>query len=101
MSKKTLLTILGAVFAIAVYWLGFANGVYYSENKTEDIEILSDEELVSLRIESEWGPGYYGVIYGTNDDDFIDYEVYSENGELAYICTTNRNYMIKTHLGIH
>lgn len=93
--KKTLCIIAGAVLAIAIYWLGFANGYYCCETKLDGtkIVVLSDEELIETYIQNEYGPEYYGKIFGHNTDEFIDYEVYDADGNLTNICTTNRNWL--------
>ena len=93
--KKTICILAGAALAIALYWLGFVNGVYYNEVKTkvvsENVD-LSDEELVSNYITERYGSDYYGIIWG-DSDGYIKYEVYDSDGELTNLCTTNREWL--------
>ena len=95
--KKTLMKLLGAAFAIAIYWLGFFTGMYCTNANhdiAETIE-LSDEELIDLYIQSVYGEGYYAVLFGHNDNGYINYELYSEGGDLENICVTSRGYLRK------
>ena len=95
MNKKTLLTILGAVLAIAIYWLGFVIGVHYTEynaeTKAESIA-LSDEEIMNFRIIEEYGHEYYGVLYDDPRDGFIEFAVYTEDDVPYKWVSLNRDY---------
>ena len=94
-----LLELLGAALAIAAYVLGFVNGAYYTEHKSEaavEHATLSDEEIIELRVMDNYGPEYYGVLSDDNNDDYIDYLVYSEDNVLCYVCSSDREvYQIK------
>lgn len=82
--KKIICILVGAAFAIAIYWLGFANGVYYNEATAEtagETIVLSDEEDLNKYIEDRYGVGCYGVVFSTNDK-YIYYNVYTEDGDL-------------------
>ena len=102
MNKKLLVTILGAAFAIAIYWLGFVNGMYYSESKDETIEetidetvvivTISDEEVMRYAILEEHGEGYYGVLNDDDNDEFIDCLIYSHDGVLRFDSSFSRTY---------
>ena len=94
MSRKNICILAGAVFSIAIYWLGFVNGVYYAENKTEtvveDTEVsLSDDEMFDRYIEERYGSGHYGVV-DFERDGYVYYDVYSEDGELVSILSSVR-----------
>lgn len=100
--KKTLVTLLGAVLAIAIYWLGFANGVYYEQNKAEtetETEIttisLSDEEIMHKYIVEEFGEGYYGKLK-TYDDTLVNniyvmFVVYDDDGNYVDVISVFRH----------
>ena len=97
MKKSTMLKLAGAVFAIAIYVLGFVNGEYYAENKTElaaaEVMELSDEELVELKVADEWGSGLQVVIQPCEDEDFIAYVVYDQDGDVKYAVKSNRDWL--------
>ena len=100
MKKKALVTILGAAFALAIYWLGFINGVYYIEdtieNETEPKTrmsnvMLSDEELMNSIIENEYGDECYGVLFEDDGDNYIEYTVYFKDGRAAFVVISPRD----------
>ena len=96
MNKKILVTILGAAFAIAMYWLGFGIGAYCYSNaemidETETV-MLSDEEIMQAVILEEHGTEYYGVLCDDDNDEFIDCLIYSNDGKLKYRSSFNREY---------
>ena len=94
-SRKNICILAGAVFAIAIYWLGFVNGIYYAENKaetvTEDGRSVSDLESLNKYVEEHYGSGYYAEVFMVKND-YVYYDVYSENGELRNtLCTTHKS----------
>lgn len=95
MSRKNICILAGAVFAIAIYWLGFVNGVYYAENKTEvNIETeqsVSDMDALNRYVEDHYGSGYYADLYMVKDN-YVYYDVYSEDGYWQFgLCTTHKS----------
>lgn len=99
MKKSTLLTIVGAVFAIAIYWLGFVIGAYYTENKTDKAEsVLTDEELMTRMIADEYGDEYYGVLEEDDGDEYIEFLVLrvDDNTPKAAVSVT-RNWCVTYH----
>lgn len=98
--KKMLLKLAGAAFAIAIYALGFVNGAYYAETKTEtaaEITALSDEELVQLKAADEWGSDLQVVVQPCGDEDFIAYIVYDQEGAVKYVGKSNRDWLQRTY----
>jgi hypothetical protein len=97
--KKNICILAGAVFAIAIYWLGFVNGVYYTENKTEiaaeDDTVLSDDEMLNKYVEEHYGSGCYAVVFDANDD-YVYYDVYSNDGALVNsLCVTLKSWILE------
>lgn len=91
--KKALVAILGAVFAMAIYWLGFANGVYCTESTIEErieVSIPTDEELMNQTVESLFGDGYYGVLVASDDPREIAFTVYKADGTSDGLCKIPR-----------
>lgn len=100
MTKKFLVQLVGAVFAIAIYWLGFAVGYYANQENLEDqgvvITIPSNEELLDTYVQYKYGTGCYAETYGTVTDTSIMYDVYNEDGELIMVATeTTRKQLVK------
>lgn len=102
MNKKVLVTLLGAVFAIAIYWVGFINGVYYTEQKSEAAAVVSiptDEEIMNHHIAEWYGRGFYGELVGKNQPrGWIVFNVYSEDGELQNACSVDREFYVYTFM---
>ena len=99
-TRKALCGLAGALLAIAVYWLGFVNGVYHAEqqiSESNDSVMLSDEEIMNLRIADLYGPEYYGVLQDSDDDDYIEFSVYSEDDVLCYTHHSNRDMCLQRY----
>ena len=95
MKKTTLLTILGAVVAIAIYWMGFMIGSINTEDAsaTETVTIIiTDEYIMDRYILDEYGTDYYGELGSDEDEDIIWFRVYSEDGEERYSVSISREY---------
>lgn len=97
--KKILIILLGAALATVIYWLGFAIGAYFVSHETEvmiESNVMSDVEIMESIVMEDYGPGYYGVLSDNNDDEFIDYVVYSNDGTLQYMCSSHRSWYLMT-----
>lgn len=103
MSKKVICTLAGAAFAIAIYWLGFVNGVYYNENKTEvmteeNTTVLSVEEALDEYIQNKYGSEYYGVVRNVKDG-YVLYDVYSNDSKYSVydLLSTHVSWIYEIH----
>lgn len=94
--KKTLVILIGAVFALAVYWFGFYMGISNVEDtpiveeEKNIVFVPSDEDIMNRIILEEHGPEYYGILTDDNNDEWIDYIIYSSDGEIKYYSQSNR-----------
>lgn len=93
MKKVALVIILGAVFALATYWIGFTRGVEHAENTIEqrvEVYIPTDEELMNETIKSMFGEGYYGKIVPSDDVRELAFNLYKPDGTDHGLCKIAR-----------
>lgn len=93
--KKNICVLVGVVVAIAIYWLGFVNGIYHNETKnemsTEDVRPLSDMEALNKYVEEHYDTGCYAEVFMVKNN-YVYYDVYSADGELRNtLCTTHKS----------
>ena len=87
--KKVLSVFLGVALAITICAIGFAAGLSY--NKVTADNTLSDEEIVNEFVMEHHGSGHYAVLRcDDNNDEFIEYLLYSEDGKVVHAGSLNR-----------
>lgn len=90
MRKETLLKLLGAVIAIAVYWMGYAYGTYCAPSEPEKA-VMTDEEIMEEYVRDNFGNQYYGVLMDVDGDEYVDFTVYSdEHYGMFTMCSVHR-----------
>ena len=94
MKKLFVLFVLGMACALT----GCSNN---NHNEIDVIDEMDIETLVEEFIDVEYGESYRGEIeytydeatYIENDTEYVDYTVYDDNGEPAYLSTSSVKYM--------
>lgn len=92
--KKVLSVFLGVALAITICAIGFAAGICCTKvipYKVDADNTLSDEEIVNKFVMEHHGSGHYAVLTCDDDnDEFIEYLLYSENGKVVHAGSLNR-----------